>query len=182
MIINEKGPMKEIADRYVSAQIEKMRKELKTENRKREQSVVLTTLQHIEDILDVIMKQNQIEIAYLEKIANGPQGDVHYIKLENYQKSFGKVFIDFERGDKNGRSRLPPNSKVTYPYSHVFMLKITNDGPAPISFQTNRHAHMIDLHQGESDTVSENENFQLKELTISNDTDLNANVRIVVYA
>ena len=62
------------------------------------------------------------------------------------------------------------------------MVKITNDGPADISFQTNRHARMIKLKAGESDIVSENENFQLTELRISNSTVNFTNVRIVLYA
>jgi hypothetical protein len=42
---------------------------------------------------------------------------------------------------------------------------------------------MIDLHAGESDVVSENENFELTELHIANTSSIsNANVRIVLYA
>lgn len=132
--------------------------------------------------MEVIMKQNQIQIAYLERLTNGPSGDVHYIELINYQKSFGEVFIDFVRGEKNSKHSLPPNTEFTIPYSKVYMVKITNDGPADISFQTTRHARMIKLKAGESDTVSENENFELTELRLSNNTNNNANVRIVLYA
>ena len=128
--------------------------------------------------LSVIMHQNDIQNSLLSKLTIGPNGDVHYIELVNYRKTFGEVFIDFIRGDKDNRSKLPPNTEATFPYSHVYMVKITNDGPADISFQTNRHARMIKLKAGESDIVSENENFQLTELRISNGTVNLANVRI----
>jgi hypothetical protein len=182
--INEKGPLKKIAERYLNRQIEQEKKRLLAAKIKTDTNITLHLLREIKNYLTVIAKQNEASLEYLEKLTNGPAGDVHYIKLIEYDKDFGEIFIDFVRGDRDGRSKLPPNSLVTYPYSHVYMIKITNDGPANISFQTNRHARMIDLHAGESDTVSENENFQLTELRISNNnkTDLNANVRIVIYA
>lgn len=180
--INERGPLKKIADRYVANQLEKERKRLERAKNLKENNVSLLLLKSINEKLDVIMKQNQVSISYLEKLTNGPGGDVHYIELVNYGKSFGEVFIDFERGEKSSKTRLPPLSEFTYPYSNVFMIKITNDGPANIRYQTNRHARMIKLNAGESDVVSENENFQLTELRLSNATDNLANVRIVLYA
>jgi hypothetical protein len=180
--INEKGPLKDVAERYMQNQLDKEKKRLQKAKTLKEVNVSLMLLKQLNEKMDVIMRQNQVEIEYLAKMANGPNGDVHYIKLIDYQKSFGEIFIDFIRGDKDNRSKLPSNSLVTYPYSNVFMIKITNDGPANIAFQTNRHARMIDLHAGESDIISENENFQLTELRIANTTNNNANVRIVVYA
>jgi hypothetical protein len=180
--INERGPLKKVAERYLNQQIAREKARLQQTKTQKEVNVSLLLLKEIKNYLTVIAKQNEASLEYLEKLTNGPAGDVHYIKLIEYDKDFGEIFIDFVRGDRDGRSKLPPNSLVTYPYSHVYMIKITNDGPANISFQTNRHARMIDLHAGESDTVSENENFQLTELRISNNTDLNSNVRIVIYA
>lgn len=180
--VNEKGPLKEVAERYLKTQLLKEKERLIHEKSLEEESTSLTLLKMINKKLGMLMKQNDIVIDYLQRLANGPSGDLHYIKLINYTKTFGEVFIDFIRGEKSPKTRLPDNSEFTYPYSHVFMIKITNDGPADISFQTNRHARMIDLKAGESDTVSENENFQLTELRISNNTNNNANVRIVLYA
>lgn len=180
--INERGPLKKIADRYLNTQLEKEKSKLLNDKQWREQNQFLATLMDIRKQNAVIMKQNARQLDLLEKLTDGPSGDVHYIKLINYSRMDGEVFIDFVRGEKNGRSKLPPNTEYTFPYTHVFMIKITNDGPANISFQTNRHARMIDLHAGESDIISENENFQLTELRISNGTNGLANVRIVVYA
>jgi hypothetical protein len=180
--INERGPLKKVAERYLNQQIAREKARLQQAKTQKEVNISLLLLKEIKNYLTVIAKQNEAALEYLEKLTNGPAGDVHYIKLVEYDKDFGEIFIDFVRGDKDSRSKLPPNSLVTYPYSHVYMIKITNDGPANISFQTNRHARMIDLHAGESDIVSENENFQLTELRISNNTTLNSNVRIVIYA
>lgn len=180
--VNEHGPMRLVVDRYTATQLSKERKKLLKAKILSEQNTALECLQVINKQLSLVAKQNNIIIGYLEKLSNGPTGEVHYIELANYQKSFGEVFIDFIRGDKNNRSKLPPNTEYTFPYSHVFMIKITNDGPADISYQTNRHARMIKLKAGESEVVSENENFSLTELKLSNGTNLLSNVRIVVYA
>jgi len=180
--INEKGPLKKVADRYLETQLKNEQKRLKAAMEKKDANISLLLLREVRNYLKVIAQQQQATLEYLEKLTNGPGGDVHYIELVQYQKNFGEVFVDFVRGEKDRRSKLPPDSKFTFPYSNVFMIKITNDGPANISYQTNRHARMIALHAGESDVVSENENFQLTELHISNQTDLNANVRIVLYA
>ena len=180
--INERGPLKKIADRYLNTQLDKEREKLRKDKQWREENMTLATLMDIRKQNSIIMQQNAEQLVLLQKLTNGPNGDVHYIELVNYAKNFGEVFIDFIRGDKNSRSRLPPNTEATFPYSHVFMIKITNDGVADISFQTNRHARMIKLKAGESDIVSENENFELTELRISNATNNLANVRIVLYA
>ena len=181
-IINEKGPLKAIANRYMARQIEREKRRLTKAKFLDEQNLTLLNIREINEKLGVVMQQNNIMISYMERLTNGPGGDVHYIKIADYSKNEGPVFIDFVRGDKDNRSKLPPGSQYTFPYSNVFMIKITNDGPASISYQTNRHAHMIDLYAGESDTVSENENFQLTELRLANNTDNNANIRVVVYA
>ena len=180
--VNERGQMQSVIERYNRTQLSKERKRLLKEKVLSEQNTALECLQVINRQLGMVANQNNVIINYLEKLTNGPSGDVHYIELANYGKAFGEVFIDFIRGDKNNRSRLPPNTEYTFPYSNVFMVKITNDGPADISYQTNRHARMIKLRAGESEVVSENENFSLTELRISNKTDLLGNVRIVVYA
>ena len=180
--INEKGPLKAIADRYFARQLAREKKRLQKARYLDEQSLTLMNLVEMNEKLGVLMRQNKAVISYLERLTNGPGGDVHYIKITEYSKTHGPVFFDFIRGDKDGRSKYPPNTEYTFPYSSVFMIKITNDGPANITYQTNRHARMIDLHAGESDIISENENFQLTELRLSNATNNNANVRIVVYA
>jgi hypothetical protein len=181
--VNERGPMKYVVERYTKSQLARERKKLLKEKLLQEQNTALECLQVINKQLSLVAKQNESIIGYLEKLTNGPGGQVHYIELIEYRKTFGEILIDFVRGEKNGRSRLPDNSLVTYPYSKVFMIKITNDGPADISFQTNRHARYIKLRAGESDSVSENETFQLTELRIANNSNnTNANVRIVVYA
>ena len=180
--INERGPLKKVAERYLNSQLDKEKNKLLNDKQWREQSQEIQSLLDIRRKLGMIIQQNDLQLQYLQKLTDGPNGDVHYIKLTNYRKADGETFIDFVRGDKNGRSKLPPNTQFTFPYSHVFMIKITNDGPANITFQTNRHARMIDLHAGESDVISENENFQLTELRISNGTNNLANVRIVLYA
>ena len=171
-----------IVERYTRGQLAKERRKLLKQKILSEQNTALECLQVINKQLGMVANQNNVIINYLEKLTNGPSGDVHYIELANYEKAFGEVFIDFIRGEKNNRSRLPPNTEFTFPYSNVFMIKITNDGPADISYQTNRHARMIKLKAGESEVVSENENFSLTELRMSNKTNLLGNVRIVVYA
>lgn len=180
--INERGPLKKVAERYLDNQLRREKKRLEEANLKKDVNISLRLLQDMKNYLTIVAQQNNAILQYMEKLTNGPGGDVHYIKLIEYSKNFGEIFIDFVRGDKDGRSKLPPNSEFTFPYSSVFMIKIVNDGPANISFQTNRHARMIDLHSGESDTISENENFQLTELRIANKESTNANVRIVLYA
>ena len=180
--VNERGSMGLIVERYTKGQLAKERRKLLKDKLLHEQNTALECLQVINKQLSLVAKQNETIINYLEKLTNGPSGEVHYIELINYVKNFGEVFIDFIRGDKNNRSKLPPNTEYTFPYRNVFMIKITNDGPADISYQTNRHARMIKLKAGESDQVSENENFSLTELHISNTTNLLGNVRIVVYA
>lgn len=180
--INERGPLKKIAERYLDHQIRNEKQRLRAAQQKRDTNISILLLKEIKNYLTVIAQQQQATLEYLEKITNGPNGDVHYIELINYTKNFGEIFIDFVRGERASRTKVPPNTLFTYPYSNVFMIKITNDGPADIAYQTNRHARLIKLKAGESDQVSENENFQLTELTISNTTTLNANVRIVLYA
>lgn len=180
--VNERGPMRKILERYTERQLQKEKARLSRHKDLKEQNLFLINMQEINKKFTIIMQQNQAMLQYMEKLTNGPGGQVHYIKLIEYSKMFGEVFIDFVRGEKNGRSKLPVNSIVTYPYSKVFMVKITNDGPADIQFQSNRHARLIDLRAGESDTVSENESFEITELRIANTTNNNANVRIVVYA
>lgn len=180
--VNEHGPMKEIAERYLNKQIERERKKLELDKRLQDKNTSLENLIDINKKLNIIIKQNGAIINFLDKLTTGPAGDVHYIKLIDYTKTFGEVFIDFVRGERNTNHKLPENSIYSIPYQHVYMVKITNDGPADISFQTTRHAHMIDLKAGESDIISENENFQLTELRLSNGTSENANVRIVLYA
>ena len=180
--VNERGPMKKVLERYTASQMEREKRRLAKSKYLKEQNLFLINLQEMNQKFTLMMQQNQTMLDYLEKLTNGPGGQVHYIRLIDYTKNFGEVFIDFVRGEKDRRSKLPVNSIVTYPYSKVFMVKITNDGPADIRFSSNRHAMLIDLKAGESDTVSENESFEITELRIANITNLNANVRIVVYA
>lgn len=180
--VNDKGPLKEVAERYLNRQLQHERKKLELDKKLQDKNTSLENLVDLNKKLNIIIKQNGTIISFLDKLTRGPGGDVHYIKLVDYTKTFGEVFIDFIRGERNRNHRLPENSLFTIPYTHVYMVKITNDGPADISFQTNRHARMIDLKAGESDIISENENFELTELRLSNGTSENANVRIVLYA
>ena len=124
--------MKYVVERYTRQQLSKERKRLLKEKVLSEQNTALECLQVINKQLGMVANQNNVIINYLEKLTNGPSGDVHYIELANYSKTFGQVFIDFIRGDKNGRSLLPPNTEYTFPYSNVFMVKITNN-------RTSRH-------------------------------------------
>ena len=175
--------MKGVVDRHIKRQLLKEKGKLLQDKELTEQNMVLLNLQEINRKQTILAKQNNIIISYLEKLTNSPSGKVHFIHIQNYQKIFGEVFIDFVRGDKNGRSILPPNTTHTFPYTKVFMLKITNDGPADIKFRTDRHAQMIMLRGGESEVINENENFSLTELRISNESNIdNANIRLILYA
>jgi hypothetical protein len=181
--INERGPMKHIVDRYTKRQLLKEKGKLLAEKELSEQNQILLNLQEINRKQSVLAKQNNVIINYLQKLTNGPEGKVHYIKITNYNKLFGEIFLDFIQGEKNGRSKYPPSTEFTFPYTNVFMVKITNDGPADITYQTNRHARMIDLRAGESEVVSENESFSIYELRINNASTLdNANIRLILYA
>jgi hypothetical protein len=181
--VNERGPMKHIVDRYAKRQLLKEKGKLLADKELSEQNQILLNLQEINRKQSVLAKQNNVIIQYLEKLTNAPSGQVHFIHIQNYSKNFGEIFIDFVRGDKNGRSVLPPNTTHTFPYTKVFMLKITCDGPADIKFRTDRHAQMIVLKAGESEVINENENFSLTELRISNESLIDmANIRLILYA
>ena len=181
--INEKGPMKHVVARQIRREVQREKGKLLYEKELNEQNVILLTLQEINRKQTILAKQNNTIIAYLEKLTNAPSGKVHFIHIQNYPKTFGEVFIDFVRGDKDGRSVLPPTTTHTFPYTKVFMMKITNDGPADIKFKTDRHAQMIVLKAGENEVINENENFSLTELRISNESLIdNANIRLILYA
>lgn len=183
--VNPKGPMAKSFNKVVQTEIEKERQKLLQDKQITEVNKQLQTLVAIKKQNSLIIKQNETIINHLAKLTNGPQGEVYFMYFKNYTPNTEKIFIDFIRGDKNNYSKVPNNNDtiISYPYSKVFMLKITNDGPADIEFQTNRHAQMILLKAGEYETVNENENFEITEIHIENTSSTeNANIRMILYA
>lgn len=175
--------MKHIVARQIKREVQREKGKLLYEKELLEQNEMLLAVQEINRKQTILAKQNNTIIALLEKLTNAPSGKVHFIHITNYNKLFGEIFIDFMRGDKDGRSKVPPGTTHTFPYTKVFMMKITNDGPADIKFRTDRHAQMIVLRGGESEVINENENFSLTEIRISNESNIdNANIRLILYA
>lgn len=187
--VNPNGQLPNMFSNYARRQVERERRSLLQDKELNEKNMILDTLLELKHINIILIKQNKEIIRHLSKISSGPEGNVHFMYFRNYEPrgspNYSKIFIDFIRGDKDRRSIIPAHMEndITYPYSKVFMLKITNDGPADIEFRTNRHTKMIVLKSGESEPVNENEKFPITELHINNlsSTEMTS-IRVIVYA
>lgn len=187
--VNPNGQLPNMFSNYARRQVERERRSLLNDKVLNEKNMILGTLLEIKQLNIILMKQNKQIIKHLSKLASGPEGNVHFMHFRNYEprgsSRYSKIFVDFVRGDKDRRSIIPEymENDITYPYSTVFMLKITNDGPADIEFRTNRHTKMIVLKSGETETINENEKFPITELHINNtSTTEKASIRVLIYA
>ena len=63
--INERGPLKKVADRYLDRQLEKERDKLRKDKQWREQNQTLATLMDIRKQLSILLQQNDLQLEYL---------------------------------------------------------------------------------------------------------------------
>ena len=157
-------------------------------NTRRFNTVVTTFAQVTKEMLKLLKETADAtrEANELSKLQR-PRGKIYPIDLTLPNGSSARlVHIDFLTGDKN--SALPAGTNLNYPYSKLYWILITNDGPGTIFYATNEAKNSIQgytkLLANESDPLGPFPfpTFETMNVVLENGSSVNARVRIRTLA
>lgn len=144
-------------------------------------SVSKEMLKLLKETADAVRETN--ELAKLQR----PRGKVYPIDLTLPSGSSARlVHIDFLTGDKD--SILPSDVNLNYPYSKLYWISITNDGPGTIFYATNESKNSMQgftrLLANESDPLGPFPfpTFETMNVVLENGSSVQAKVRIRTLA
>lgn len=157
-------------------------------NTRRFNTVVTTFAQVTKEMLKLLKEtadatKEANELAKLQR----PRGKVYPIDLTLPNGSTARLaHIDFIDGDKD--SILPADTNLNYPFSKLYWINITNDGPGTIFYATNEAKSSIQgftrLLANESDSLGPFPfpTFETMNVVLENGSTVSAKVRIRTLA